>query len=271
MATNYSKWDKIVDSDEEEEEKREAQQFRKPVNEEVMEKDRQLQETVGNWLRGQLRTLPPELYASGMRQLSDGDVRALARFMVVSHFDDNSTNLTRHRDIIDLARRDVWLEEVGTLELLSVIHQRSSQLWEPHDRNMRKMLYSAVNTLAAPKLAPSIGKGNILDLFAVIAAPKSEEEWGLRERYQRKDFAGKVLDVQKPSQPEMSDKAKAIKMIIDVLGEHGVLLIFLMVAVIFLSKLMYRYWSQGSFFGDMTRYGTHPPGWWQYTRSILEL
>ncbi|CAE7253111.1 unnamed protein product [Symbiodinium microadriaticum] len=43
--------------------------------------------------------------------------------MVLSHFEEGGTNLTRHPQLLDLVRHNRWLEEdPGAMELLCRVH-----------------------------------------------------------------------------------------------------------------------------------------------------
>lgn len=273
MATNYNKWDNLEDSDDEKERgETEAQAKAKAKVAVATEKDRELQAEVEKWLKQQLRDLPEDL---GLPKLGPSNRATLARFLVVSHFDKDSTNITRHRDIIDIVRRDSWLEEVGTLQLLCCIHKQASQLWDPHDYDMRMIVYSAINTLAAPKFIEP--PGNILDLFAVIADPDKPEEWELRERYQRKEFAKKALAEpknvsSKRPQKDLKDMSKGEKnaAIMTFFADYGNHCLVVFIFAILLLKMVHRRYSEGSFLGDMSRFGQSPT-LWQYGRALMEL
>merc|ERR1711865_924371 len=107
----------------------------------------------------------------------------------------------------DITRRDSWLENVNTLQLLCCVHKKAFQLWDPHDYKMRMMVYSSINTLAAPKLKDP--PGNIMDLFAVIADPQSSQQRALRERYQRKEFAKQAVNSPESVGPKKGPPSKA--------------------------------------------------------------
>lgn len=83
--------------------------------------------------------------------------------MVLSHFEEGETNLTRHPQLLDLVRQNRWLEEdPGALELICRIHNlhlNGSEEGKPPlapaqeklEQRFRHMCLSTANTLAAAK------------------------------------------------------------------------------------------------------------------------
>merc|ERR1712176_320304 len=98
---DYSKWDKLQDSDDEKEPQHSASQAVVTSDE-----DRELQNKLDRWLKVRLQELPDNLFKSGLPRLAEIQRKSLARFIAVSHFEADSTNLMRHRDIMDITRRD---------------------------------------------------------------------------------------------------------------------------------------------------------------------
>lgn len=273
--TDYSKWDKLEDSDDENQQ-RDSQNRSKTATKTavVTEEDRELQDSVDRWLRQQILNLPSDLFDSGLAKPSAADRRTLARFLVVNHFEDNSTNIVRHRDIVDIMRHAIWLEDVSALQFLCCLHRLASQLWDPHDYSVRMMLYSAINTLAAPKLGIE-PPGHILDLFAVISDPETPQQWALRERYQKKEFAKTAIkEAGKPKGEDAEledfspDHRKA--MTFQAFADYGHYVILILISFVLLFKMTTRLITEGSVFGDMSNFGPSP-GVWQYARAIMEL
>lgn len=217
---NYSKWDKIADSDEENESK---QRKTDSIEEEKLICRREMQAEIDMWLRRQINRLPrdgetssrkptmPE-YSSAtkvpptpIRQVTKGEREVLAMLIAVSHFEEGQTNLDRHPAMLDLVRHHRWLEEdPGCLELLCRIHNhvmkegdeyggggRGRGNDDPESHRMRNMVLSAINTIAAPKRAKC--PGGLLELFTVICTPETEAARELRLKWQRKEFGKDAL------------------------------------------------------------------------------
>merc|ERR1719352_1686336 len=130
---DYSKWDKLEDSEEEERSKEKASSS---AYNEDQEEARKLQEDVDLWLRRSIAKLgrdredfkrPPELREHVQhRQVTKEERKVLAMLCVLSHFEEGTTNLDRHPQMLEMCRHHRWLEEdPGALELLCKIHNNS--------------------------------------------------------------------------------------------------------------------------------------------------
>ncbi|CAE7293917.1 unnamed protein product [Symbiodinium natans] len=139
---DYSKWEQLEDSEDEKVEK--AEQEAAAARVEFQEECRAEQAEVERWLRRYQTLLlkaepapgqasqrrdpyaPPELIKNSQqpfRKASRDDLRVLSMLMVLSHFEEGGTNLTRHPQLLDLVRHNRWLEDdPGALELLCRIH-----------------------------------------------------------------------------------------------------------------------------------------------------
>lgn len=249
---DYAKWDKLEVSDDEDESKKRQRELctRKP---EELRGQAEMLGDVSRWLRKQIKDVDTGIIDEQRRLSSDGSRPAtvlprfvteeerstLAMFLVVTHFEEDSTNIMRHRQIVDLARRNLWLEDAGTLELLCRVHRGAGHLWDTEDYKMRQMLFSAINTLVAPKCPEC--KGNILDLFSLIAAPADAKARALRERYQKKEFARDFV-----SDPRYGKNAG--------MGPEQMLNIvfycFLgFLVLLMMGKVAYRYYYYGTVYG----------------------
>mmetsp|Transcript_102049 Transcript_102049/g.304527 ORF Transcript_102049/g.304527 Transcript_102049/m.304527 type:complete len:292 (-) Transcript_102049:46-921(-) len=222
---NYSKWDKLEVSDDEEEKQTKERQQRLSAQAEEMEKYVEVRDEVERWLKRHLTRMRrelgadpscPELHASGIspRFPSDEERRALAMFIAVVHHEKLKDNLSRHHDIMNIARQNRWIEEdPGTLELLCRLHRGLLQVNKDGERSissddqkMEDKLISAINILAAPPLAgcPD-GYGKIFELFAMIGDPKSEKAWDVKAKYMKKEYAGDALfNSMMPSEARLS-------------------------------------------------------------------
>lgn len=215
---DYSKWDQIADSDEENESR---QRLRQSLAQETFDGQRQLQVAIDNWLRRQISRLPhdgdpttkklqqsmPEIGSRSeptpVRQVSKREREVLAMLISISHFEEGDTNLDRHPMILDLVRHNRWLEEdPGTLELLCRIHNNVMREGGEHGRKtggeddpellrMRNMLMCGINTIAAPKRTKC--PGGLLELFTLICTPETDGSRELRKKWQMKDFAKDAL------------------------------------------------------------------------------
>eukprot|EP00439_Symbiodinium_sp_Y106_P068221 s1072_g11.t1 len=138
---DYSKWEQLEDSEDEKIEK--AEQEQEKARAEYQEECRAEQAEVEKWLRRYQTLLlkaeaepsqarprdpyaPPELIKNSQqpfRKASRDDLRVLSMLMVLSHFEEGGTNLTRHPQLLDLVRHNRWLEEdPGAMELLCRVH-----------------------------------------------------------------------------------------------------------------------------------------------------
>lgn len=206
---DYAKWDKLeVSDDEGQEEKRDRQLRERTRNivsgensQELLDRKQQLDQ----WLRRQLQTMSfpsstvPELDEQAPpRRLSDEERSTLAMFAVLSDVGESGDNLSRHRELVELSRKNQWLEEAGTMETLRRVHRRaiesaSEMGISQQTKESLAILMSALNTLAAPKCAQVSGGNRLFDLFSIIGDPKTQEAWDLREAYARKLFARDAL------------------------------------------------------------------------------
>jgi hypothetical protein len=205
---DYSKWDKLADSDDEDRGKQEA--FSSAYHEE-QEEARKLQEDVDTWLRRSMSKLgrdqdykrPPELreYVQ-YRQVTKDERKVLAMLCVLSHFEEGTTNLDRHPQILELCRHHRWMEEdPGSLELLCRIHNNSMKRSgsdnhsrmpdDPSESKMRAICMSGINTLAAPKKCDC--PGGLLELVTQICTPTTEAGRENRKKWQKKQFAKDAL------------------------------------------------------------------------------
>mmetsp|Transcript_12182 Transcript_12182/g.27876 ORF Transcript_12182/g.27876 Transcript_12182/m.27876 type:complete len:281 (-) Transcript_12182:106-948(-) len=201
---DYSKWDKIQDSDEEEESKQRAAES---IGNEETERFRQDQEMVDQWLRKQAAQLtrgeepsrPPELKEQApFRKVTKEERKVLSMLIVLSHFDEGKTNLDRHPHLLELVRHNRWLEEDNTLELLCRVHTQAMRSGEkgtsaakiqesPEEVRLRNMCLGGINTLAGPKRAKC--PGGLLELVTMICTPTTEQARELRVKWQKKEFA----------------------------------------------------------------------------------
>jgi len=220
---DYSKWDKIVDSDEEREKEDLAQKLVNEAREDTTEKVRDEQLMVEQWLRRNLSVLlkseddakygkrdpyaAPELIQKSQlpfRKPNKEDMKVLAMLMVLSHFEEGQTNLVRHGQILDLCRHHRWLEEdPGALEFLCRLHnlnmKQSDDKGRPPpgsqetkiDGRCRSMCLCAINTLAGPAKAKCAG--GVLELFNLICTPSDPNGHELRLKWQKKEFGKDAL------------------------------------------------------------------------------
>lgn len=197
---DYSKWDCVGDSDDEQEETQDAPELAE------REGEGQLQREADRWLRAQISVLhlgsvpapgaPPELEDMiPPRRVSDEERLVLARLMAITRHD----NVARHRDILSLARQNQWLEEdTGVVELLCCLHQKLSGSLnngtDPSLVRMFEMLVGTINLLAAPeKCGCSGGYGKIHRLFALIGDPQTEDARELRAKFNKMEFAAHAI------------------------------------------------------------------------------
>mmetsp|Transcript_40140 Transcript_40140/g.93247 ORF Transcript_40140/g.93247 Transcript_40140/m.93247 type:complete len:281 (-) Transcript_40140:61-903(-) len=208
---DYSKWDNIRDSDEEDESKARQPE---PFDSEEVEKVRKDQELVERWLRKQITQLqrgevahrPPELRElAPYRKATKEERQVLAMLIVISHFEEGKTNLDRHPQLLELVRHHRWLEEdPGTLELLCRVQQTAMRKGkggdgdggatiqeDPEEARLRDMCMSGINTLAAPKKAKCVG--GLLELVTLICTPATDNARELRKKWQKKEFAKDAL------------------------------------------------------------------------------
>jgi hypothetical protein len=215
---NYSKWDQIADSDEEDESR---QRVFESIQQERLDSRKELQADIDNWLRRTVNRLPrdddpssrkstmpefssvPKVPPTPMRQITKSEREVLAMLIAVSHFEEGQTNLDRHREMLDLVRHHRWLEEdPGALELLCRCHNHAMKQGsehggsakmhdDPEGHRMRSMTLSAINTLAAPKRAKC--PGGMLELFTTICTPETEAARDLRLKWQKKEFGKDAL------------------------------------------------------------------------------
>jgi hypothetical protein len=216
---DYSKWENLKDSDDEEEASKPSWQSNEVDHETIL----QQQEAIDQWLRRSIQDLnreeqrgnrnegayraPPELSeAIPFRKVTKEERKVLAMLVLVCHFEEGSTNLDRHPQMLDLFRHHRWLEQdPGALELLCRLHNASmkrggddpdrghhSRVHEsPEDARMRNMLMSAINTMAAPSKAEC--PGGLLELVNMICTPGTEHARELRLKWQKKEFAKDAL------------------------------------------------------------------------------
>jgi len=212
---DYSKWEKLTDEDEDD------LDAAAKTRAEYQEACREEQEAVEQWLRRNMSQLqrseaeqkgkdplaPPELIRNSQqpfRKASREDLRALSMLMVLSHFEENETNLTRHPQLLDLVRHNRWMEEdPGAVELLCRIHNLHMKAAEDKGRapvapkqeqlemRYRHMCLSAINTLAAPKKANCAG--GLLEIVNTICTPKTPEAQQMRLKWQKKEFGKDAL------------------------------------------------------------------------------
>jgi len=214
---DYSKFDRIQDSDDEDEaaqrkaEEKERRRQEKAENERSLHSERRGE--IDRWLKPRVARLlrsdqpedgPPELDSPDsllLRHITDEERNTLAMFVAVTHCGRHETNIERHHDIMDLARQHRWLEEdPGTLALLCQVHRDAlkeageSGALSAVSQEMCDMLISAINTLAAPsKTGCKVGYGQIYAFFAMICEPSTKEAWDAREKYTKKEFAAEAL------------------------------------------------------------------------------
>eukprot|EP00930_Biecheleria_cincta_P095277 TRINITY_DN87255_c0_g1_i1.p1 TRINITY_DN87255_c0_g1~~TRINITY_DN87255_c0_g1_i1.p1 ORF type:complete len:288 (+),score=73.60 TRINITY_DN87255_c0_g1_i1:48-911(+) len=217
---DYSKWDKLVDSDDEVEEvPRKADENREQFDELL----RAEQAGAEQWLRRNIALLKkteeepkysrhdahaaPELLKNSQvpyRNVSRDEIRVLAMLLVITNFEEGETNLIRHPQILDLVRHHRWLEgDPGTLELLCRIHNLNmKQTDDKHrppagspeaelDFKHRSMCLCAINTLAGPEKAKR--SGGLLELINLICTPATPEAHELRLKWQKKEFGKDAL------------------------------------------------------------------------------
>lgn len=205
---DYSKWDKLQDSDEEQEiNERNAASVQNQDAEWFLRE----QDLVDQWLRKKISMLPkgkgeserpPELtdQTPTFRKVTKEERKVLAMLIVLSHFEEGTTNLDRHPQMLDLVRHHRWLEEdPGTLELLCQVHNQNMKKSDSSggsgttvkesddDIRMRAMCLSGINTLAAPRKTGCTG--GLLELVTMICTPANDRARDLRKKWQKKDFA----------------------------------------------------------------------------------
>lgn len=217
---DYSKWDKLVDSDDEPQD-----MTRKPDENREQFDDLLREEQAGaeQWLRRNLALLKkteeapkygrqdmhaaPELLKNShvpYRDASRDDLRVLAMLLVITNFEEGQTNLTRHPQLLDLVRHHRWLEgDPGTLELLCRMHNLNmKQTDDKHrpppgsaeadlDFKHRSMCLCAINTLAGPEKAKR--PGGLLELINLICTPTTPEAHELRLKWQKREFGKDAL------------------------------------------------------------------------------
>jgi len=206
---DYSKWDHIGDSDEEEEVKKRPDDFVLDEHESLLRE----QDEVEQWLRRQIvqlgkgedrRQRPPELRTEEIpyRRVTKEERKVLAMLIVLSNFEEGTTNLDRHPQMLELVRHHRWLEhDYGTLELLCRVHNSAMKkasngggteaLEEPEEKRMRNMIMCGINTLAAPKRVGC--PGGLLELITAICTPETEKAREWRKKWQKKDYAKDAL------------------------------------------------------------------------------
>jgi len=216
---DYSKWENLKDSDDEDEASKPSWQSNEMDHDAML----QQQEEIDSWLRRSIQDLhreeqrgnrsesafraPPELSeVIPFRKVTKEERKVLAMLVLVCHFEEGSTNLDRHPQMLDLFRHHRWLEQdPGALELLCRLHNASmkrasddssnahhSRVREsPQDARFRNMLMSAINTMAAPSRAGC--PGGLLELVNMICTPSTEHARELRLKWQKKDFAKDAL------------------------------------------------------------------------------
>eukprot|EP00429_Kryptoperidinium_foliaceum_P051944 CAMPEP_0176087142 /NCGR_PEP_ID=MMETSP0120_2-20121206/43624_1 /TAXON_ID=160619 /ORGANISM="Kryptoperidinium foliaceum, Strain CCMP 1326" /LENGTH=236 /DNA_ID=CAMNT_0017420981 /DNA_START=84 /DNA_END=791 /DNA_ORIENTATION=+ len=207
---DYAKFDKIVDSDDEQQapEDEEDRGIQTATEEERIAQLKQ-QAEIDRWLKAKLKVIfppvdqggPPELDPwdeIAPRKLTDDERQALAMFMVINHFEQFDINIGRHHDILNLARQNRWLEEdPGTIELLCQLQRsitKTGDTLERSDEQAEAMLVTAINTLAAPPRAGcSAGYGKIFEFFALVSDPKDSAGWDARAKYVKKEYAAEAL------------------------------------------------------------------------------
>lgn len=212
--TDYSKWDKIQDSDDEDTQ-RSAEPSESYFNEE-QERMRKYQEDVDLWLRRTMSSSAREPVRQSMSTYSKQEVsieprkvtkeerRVLAMLIARSHFEEGETNLGRHAKLLELTRQHRWLEEdPGSLEFLCQLynhamrkatgdgqgHRRVQE--DPEDTRLREMVLSGINTLAAPKKCEC--SGGLLELVTQICTPVTDKARDNRLKWQKKEFAKDAL------------------------------------------------------------------------------
>mmetsp|Transcript_78283 Transcript_78283/g.207762 ORF Transcript_78283/g.207762 Transcript_78283/m.207762 type:complete len:301 (-) Transcript_78283:51-953(-) len=269
---DYSKWDKLQDSDEEPEPSRPE-----PEREEL-EQFRADQELVEQWLRKQVVQLnkaegvqreqggmrppeppawqPPELNMqrelAPYRKPSKEELKTLSMLIVLSHFDDGKTNLDRHPQMLDVVRHNRWLEEdPGTLELLCRVHSQAMRKGSgggpggagpsggavvevsPEEHRMRHMCLSGINTLAGPKKAGCAG--GLLELVTLICTPGTDSARELRKKWQMKEFAkDAIFDSLFPDLRKYGEEGPKDSGMKEVWIVLGVFLLFVIVTLLFI-------------------------------------
>merc|ERR1711933_296439 len=135
-----------------------------------------------------------------------------------SHFEEGTTNLDRHPQMLEMCRHHRWLEEdPGVLELLCRIHNASMRKAgsdshrtedDPSEGKMRSICMSGINTLAAPKKCNC--PGGLLELVSQICTPTTDEGRENRKKWQKKEFAKDALfDSLFPDLKQYSDEEKS--------------------------------------------------------------
>lgn len=226
---DYSKWDKLQDSDEEPEPSRPE-----PEREEL-EQFRADQEIVEQWLRKQLLQLkkaeeaprpgepggpyrppepggfrPPELSQryelAPYRKCSKEEFKILAMLIVISHFEEGMTNLDRHPQMLDLVRHNRWLEEdPGTLEFLCRVHSQAMRkgggggpggagpsggaTLQDSPEEMRLRNMCLSGINTLAGPKKARCPGGLLELVTLICTPASDSARELRKKWQMKEFA----------------------------------------------------------------------------------
>jgi len=212
---DYRKWDKIADSDEEEEK---AQQVCRSYQDEAAEDRRKLQSEIDSFLRRQISKLPrdgdpntnrlresmPELAAKGqptpVRVVTKSEREVMSMLIAMSYFEEGSTNLERHAMILELVRHHRWLQDdPGSMELLCRIHnnvmkdnseggsgRQAREFEDPEQRRMRDMVLCGINTLAAPQRAKCAG--GLIELFTQICTPENDTQREMRKKWQQKGY-----------------------------------------------------------------------------------
>lgn len=223
---DYSKWDKLVDSDDE--------VGNGAPGQSVIEEERETlqagQNEMEQWLRRQISRLetdkgsrskkpweqpmdygnnfgsPPEIFEDysdvvPCKKITKEERKTLAMFLVINHFDEGLTNLDRHPQLLEFVRHDRWLEnDPGTLELLCRIHNASMKRSgnkeggpreDPNEHRLRSMVMTGINTLAAAKRAGMAG--GLLEMVTAICTPATDEARAMRKKWQKKEYAKDAL------------------------------------------------------------------------------
>mmetsp|Transcript_133679 Transcript_133679/g.250113 ORF Transcript_133679/g.250113 Transcript_133679/m.250113 type:complete len:333 (-) Transcript_133679:40-1038(-) len=213
---DYSKWDNVDDSEEEEETRQRQVESSRQEQSEFL---RELQEAIDRWLRKQISRLPrdghnplgaagrygePDLHKTPpppMRNVTKAERETLAMLVALSDFEEGETNLDRHPMLLDLVRHNRWLEEdPGALELLCRVHHQVMRdtgeknveiVADPADTRMRSAVMCGINTLSAPTRAKC--PGGLIELFTKICTPETEAAREMRKKWQTKEYAKDAL------------------------------------------------------------------------------
>ncbi|CAE8647842.1 unnamed protein product [Polarella glacialis] len=175
--------------------------------------------------------------------VNDEERRVLAMFLVICRSSEGGTNLARHREILEMARQNRWLEEACTLELLCSLHRHGSdmlvsELTRKQDLDCFQMVASTINTLAATRCPECFGSHRIFDLFALIGDPKGEEAWNVKEAYARQLFAMDAIANQPLDKTVARVRQKVLQQ--QTGHEHRVVLALGFVILVFLVVLLMK-------------------------------